>query len=206
MKNVLFYIFIMLLIVANCTSRRGKTYSSCNLQRLDTTIFKKSFLQEVHRYIKKENKFESFLICSVGFYKKDPKKEQKYKLDPRVRKIFNEVYVIRGANIPSVGEDGVALSRNYPSLYFILDKKRIFLCSSIDALCDQKRLKGKYNQIVKEKRIYRPDYYFVVFDEFDSTITINSDELYLTHNFSSIVSEPIFIDTTFVAPTVKSKR
>ena len=169
---VIFFVFLISLLSSCCNKTCQKPADSSPLDSLvlvDTTQMKSAFLSCVHRFIKQYPKDKAFVLkCGYG-----------YEDHGIITNINSDVFIIQPAyyDIFMGGERSV--DDMYPSHYFKIDNRIVFLCSRSDSFMKQEKYRKAYHQIVPDSLHVRyEDFAFILVEHKDNKATLlSSDEI-----------------------------
>uniref|UniRef100_A0AB33IUD0 Uncharacterized protein n=1 Tax=Prevotella sp. GTC17253 TaxID=3236793 RepID=A0AB33IUD0_9BACT len=114
--------------------------------------------------------------------------------------------MIERATPYSIGKGEFVFSRNYPSQFFMIGDKTIFISSGQDVLQNQKLLKEVYHKLIKEDFLNSQKYYMLVFDAIDSVETVQEKQVYLSPEFDLIHGTHKTEDVDFIPPQIERDK
>lgn len=148
MKDYKYILIVFFVILLGCNNRQSNERNIIGLQKMDTLTIKKSVLRYVNSYIAKHPETDFYILKSMQWYKDNRIDENNEGVG--IRSVFNEIYEVACANSFSFAKGEFVLSRNYPSQYFVMGDKVVFVSSDVDALYNQKKLREEYIRLVKQ--------------------------------------------------------
>ena len=168
---------------------------------MDTLTIKKSVLRYVNSYIAKHPETDFYILKSMQWYKDNRIDENNEGVG--IRSVFNEIYEVACANSFSFDKGEFVLSRNYPSQYFVMGDKVVFVSSDVDALYNQKKLREEYIRLVKQD-VESSKEFFLVSDLKDTTQSLSQTEVYSSKKIKQISSMvKIVSQTKYQAPVLQ---
>ena len=141
-------------------------------QLVDTTHFKKSVLKGLHEYLNRHTEAKAIVLVPSLLYLKE-NAGKTISRDNGCRRIYNEVYFLRKADASCFGEGEFSLSRNYPTHYFKIGDKLVFLSNESDGLANQNMFRKSFEKLVDNDRgAFGETENMLVYDLKDSVIFI----------------------------------
>ena len=172
---ILLFVFLLTLLSSCCTKTCQKTTESNALDSLvlvDTTEMKSAFLGCIHRFIKQYPKDSTFILkCGYGYEDRGIFTNGVY--------INSDVFLIYPAYYDAFMDGGWTVDDMYPSHYFKIDNRIVFLCSRSDSFMKQEKYRKAYHQIVSDRlRKHYEDLAFILVEHKDNKATLlSSDEI-----------------------------
>ena len=172
---ILLFVFLLTLLSSCCTKTCQKTTESNALDSLvlvDTTEMKSAFLGCIHRFIKQYPKDSTFILkCGYGYEDRGIFTNGVY--------INSDVFLIYPAYYDAFMDGGWTVDDMYPSHYFKVDNRIVFLCSRSDSFMKQEKYRKAYHQIVSDRlRKHYEDLTFILVKHKDNKATLlSSDEI-----------------------------
>ena len=172
---ILLFVFLLTLLSSCCTKTCQKTTESNALDSLvlvDTTEMKSAFLGCIHRFIKQYPKDSTFILkCGYGYEDRGIFTDGVY--------INSDVFLIYPAYYDAFMDGGWTVDDMYPSHYFKIDNRIVFLCSRSDSFMKQEKYRKAYHQIVSDRlRKHYEDLAFILVEHKDNKATLlSSDEI-----------------------------
>ena len=174
-QTALFLVFLLTLLSSCCNKTCQKTTESNALDSLilvDTTEMKSAFLGCIHRFIKQYPKDSTFILkCGYGYEDRGIFTNGVY--------INSDVFLIYPAYYDAFMDGGWTVDDMYPSHYFKVDNRIVFLCSRSDSFMKQEKYRKAYHQIVSDRlRKHYEDLTFILVKHKDNKATLlSSDEI-----------------------------
>ena len=174
---ILLFVFLLTLLSSCCTKTCQKSTDNNPLDSLvlvDTTEMKSAFLGCIHRFIKQYPKDSTFILkCGYGYEDED------HDIITNGVYINNDVFVIQPAYYDMFMGGEWSIDDMYPSHYFKIDNRIVFLCSRSDSFMKQEKYQKAYNQIVSDSlREHYEDFAFILVEHKDNKATLlSSDEM-----------------------------
>ena len=158
-QTALFFVFLLTLLSSCCNKTCQKSTDNNPLDSLvlvDTTEMKSAFLGCIHRFIKQYPKDSTFILkCGYGYEDED------HDIITNGVYINNDVFVIQPAYYDLFTGGEWSVDDMYPSHYFKVDNRIVFLCSRSDSFMKQEKYRKAYHQIVSDSlRIHYEDLAF----------------------------------------------
>ena len=201
MKDYKYILIVFFVILLGCNNRQSNERNIIGLQKMDTLTIKKSVLRYVNSYIAKHPETDFYILKSMQWYKDNRIDENNEGVG--IRSVFNEIYEVACANSFSFDKGEFVLSRNYPSQYFVMGDKVVFVSSDVDALYNQKKLREEYIRLVKQDVESSKDF-FLVSDLKDTTQSLSQTEVYSSKKIKQISSMvKIVSQTKYQAPVLQ---
>ncbi|WP_455079295.1 hypothetical protein [Prevotella melaninogenica] len=174
-QTALFFVFLLTLLSSCCTKTCQKTTESNALDSLvlvDTTEMKSAFLGCIHRFIKQYPKYSTFILkCGYGYEDRGIFTNGVY--------INSDVFLIYPAYYDAFMGGEWSVDDMYPSHYFKIDNRIVFLCSRSDSFMKQEKYRKAYHQILSDRlRVNDEDLAFILVEHKDNKATLlSSDEI-----------------------------
>ena len=133
---------------------------------------KSAFLGCIHRFIKQYPKDSTFILkCGYGYEDRGIFTNGVY--------INSDVFVIYPAYYDAFMGGEWSVDDMYPSHYFKIDNRIVFLCSRSDSFMKQEKYRKAYHQIVSDRlRVRYDDLAFILVEHKDNKATLlSSDEM-----------------------------
>lgn len=201
MKDYKYILIVFVVILLGCNNRQSNERNIIGLQKMDTLTIKKSVLRYVNSYIAKHPETDFYILKSMQWYKDNRIDENNEGIG--IRSVFNEIYEVACANSFSFDKGEFVLSRNYPSQYFVMGDKVVFVSSDVDALYNQKKLREEYIRLVKQD-VESSKEFFLVSDLKDTTQSLSQTEVYSSKKIKQISSMvKIVSQTKYQAPVLQ---
>lgn len=201
MKDYKYILIVFFVILLGCNNRQSNERNIIGLQKMDTLTIKKSVLRYVNSYIAKHPETDFYILKSMQWYKDNRIDENNEGVG--IRSVFNEIYEVACANSFSFDKGEFVLSRNYPSQYFVMGDKVVFVSSDVDALYNQKKLREEYIRLVKQD-VESSKEFFLVSDLKDTTQSLSQTEVYSSKKIKQISSMvKIVSQTKYQAPVLQ---
>ena len=172
---VIFFVFLLSLLSSCCNKTCQKPADSSPLDSLvlvDTTQMKSAFLNCVHRFIMQYPKDKAFILkCGYGY--------EDHGITTNGVYINSDVFMIQPAYYDIFMGGEWSVDDMYPSHYFKIDNRIVFLCSRSDSFMKQEKYRKAYHQIVSDKlRVHYEDLAFILVEHKDNKATLlSSDEI-----------------------------
>ena len=176
-QTALFFVFLLTLLSSCCNKTCQKTTDNNPLDSLvlvDTTEMKSAFLGCIHRFIKQYPKDSTFILkCGYGYEDED------HDIITNGVYINSDVFLIYPAYYDAFMDGGWTVDDMYPSHYFKIDNRIVFLCSRSDSFMKQEKYRKAYHQIVSDRlRKHYEDLAFILVEHKDNKATLlSSDEI-----------------------------
>ena len=174
-QTALFFVFFLTLLSSCCNKTCQKSTDNNPLDSLvlvDTTEMKSAFLGCIHRFIKQYPKDSTFILrCGYGYEDHGVYTNGVY--------INSDVFIIHPAYYDAFMGGEWSVDDIYPSHYFKVDNRIIFLCSRSDSFKKQEKYKKAYLQVVPHNTYVRyDDLAFILVEHKDNKATLlSSDEI-----------------------------
>lgn len=170
---ILLFVFLLTLLSSSCTKTCQKTTESNALDSLvlvDTTEMKSAFLGCIHRFIKQYPKYSTFILkCGYGYEDRGIFTNGVY--------INSDVFLIYPAYYDAFMGGEWSVDDMYPSHYFKVDNRIVFLCSRSDSFMKQEKYRKAYHQILSDRlRVNYEDLAFILVEHKDNKATLLSSE------------------------------
>ncbi|WP_455063319.1 hypothetical protein [Prevotella fusca] len=172
---VIFFVFLLSLLSSCCNKTCQKPADSSPLDSLvlvDTTQMKSTFLSCVHRFIMQYPKDKAFILkCGYGY--------EDHGITTNGVYINSDVFMIQPAYYDIFMGGEWSVDDMYPSHYFKIDNRIVFLCSRSDSFMKQEKYRKAYHQIVSDRlRVHYEDFAFILVEHKDNKATLlSSDEI-----------------------------
>ena len=172
---ILLFVFLLTLLSSCCNKTCHKSTDNNLLDSLvlvDTTQIKSAFLDCVHSFIKQYPKDSTFILkCGYGYEDRGIFTNGVY--------INSDVFLIYPAYYDAFMDGGWTVDDMYPSHYFKIDNRIVFLCSRSDSFMKQEKYRKAYHQIVSDSlRVRYDDFAFILVEHKDNKATLlSSDEI-----------------------------
>ena len=143
-----------------------------SLVLVDTTQMKNALLSCIHDFVKQYPKDSTFIL-KAGYGYED------HGVISNGVYINNDIFVIQPAYNDAFMGGEWSIEDMYPSHYFKVDNRIVFLCSRSDSFMKQEKYKKAYHQIVPDSVHERyDDYAFILVEHNDDKATLlSSDEI-----------------------------
>lgn len=174
-QTALFFVFLLTLLSSCCNKTCQKSTDNNPLDSLvlvDTTEMKSAFLECIHRFIKQYPKYSTFILkCGYGYEDRGIFTNGVY--------INSDVFLIYPAYYDAFMGGEWSVDDMYPSHYFKIDNRIVFLCSRSDSFKKQEKYKKAYLQVVPHNTYVRyDDLAFILVEHKDNKATLlSSDEI-----------------------------
>ena len=174
-QTALFFVFLLTLLSSCCNKTCQKSTDNNPLDSLvlvDTTEMKSAFLGCIHRFIKQYPKDSTFILrCGYGYEDHGVYTNGVY--------INSDVFLIYPAYHDAFMGGEWSVDDMYPSHYFKVDNRIVFLCSRSDSFMKQEKYRKAYHQILSDKlRKHYEDLDFILVEHKDNKATLlSSDEI-----------------------------
>ena len=174
-QTTLFFVFLLTLLSSCCNKTCQKLTDNNPLDSLvlvDTTQIKSAFLDCVHSFIKQYPNDKAFVLkCGYGYEDHGVYTNGVY--------INSDVFLIYPAYYDAFMDGGWTVDDMYPSHYFKIDNRIVFLCSRSDSFMKQEKYRKAYHQIVSDRlRKHYEDLAFILVEHKDNKATLlSSDEI-----------------------------
>ena len=174
-RFILLFVFLLTLLSSCCNKTCQKSTDNNPLDSLDlvdTTEMKSAFLGCIHRFIKQYPKDSTFILkCGYGYEDRGIFTNGVY--------INSDVFLIYPAYYDAFMDGGWTVDDMYPSHYFKIDNRIVFLCSRSDSFMKQEKYRKAYHQIVSDRlRKHYEDLDFILVEHKDNKATLlSSDEI-----------------------------
>ena len=176
MKRFILLFFFLLTLLSSCCNKTCQKSTDNNpldsLDLVDTTEMKSAFLGCIHRFIKQYPKDSTFILkCGYGYEDRGIFTNGVY--------INSDVFLIYPAYYDAFMDGGWTVDDMYPSHYFKIDNRIVFLCSRSDSFMKQEKYRKAYHQIVSDRlRKHYEDLAFILVEHKDNKATLlSSDEI-----------------------------
>ncbi|ETS99588.1 putative lipoprotein [Prevotella sp. ICM33] len=168
---ILLFVFLLTLLSSCCNKTCQKLTDNNPLDSLvlvDTTEMKSAFLGCIHRFIKQYPKDSTFILkCGYGYEDRGIFTNGVY--------INSDVFLIYPAYYDAFMDGGWTVDDMYPSHYFKIDNRIVFLCSRSDSFMKQEKYRKAYHQIVSDRlRKHYEDLAFILVEHKDNKATLLS--------------------------------
>ena len=174
-QTTLFFVFLLTLLSSCCNKTCQKLTDNNPLDSLvlvDTTQIKSAFLDCVHSFIKQYPNDKAFVL-KFGYGYED------HGVYTNGVYINSDVFLIYPAYYDAFMDGGWTVDDMYPSHYFKIDNRIVFLCSRSDSFMKQEKYRKAYHQIVSDRlRKHYEDLAFILVEHKDNKATLlSSDEI-----------------------------
>lgn len=176
MKRFILLFFFLLTLLSSCCNKTCQKSTDNNpldsLDLVDTTEMKSAFWGCIHRFIKQYPKDSTFILkCGYGYEDRGIFTNGVY--------INSDVFLIYPAYYDAFMDGGWTVDDMYPSHYFKIDNRIVFLCSRSDSFMKQEKYRKAYHQIVSDRlRKHYEDLAFILVEHKDNKATLlSSDEI-----------------------------
>ena len=176
MKRFILLFFFLLTLLSSCCNKTCQKSTDNNpldsLDLVDTTEMKSAFLGCIHRFIKQYPKDSTFILkCGYGYEDRGIFTNGVY--------INSDVFLIYPAYYDAFMGGEWSVDDMYPSHYFKIDNRIVFLCSRSDSFMKQEKYRKVYHQILSDRlRVNYEDLAFILVEHKDNKATLlSSDEI-----------------------------
>jgi hypothetical protein len=163
-------------MLSSCCNKTSSKLTENNpldsLVLVDTVQMKTAFLSCIHDFVKQYPKDSTFIL-KAGYGYED------HGVISNGVYINNDIFVIQPAYNDAFMGGEWSIEDMYPSHYFKVDNRIVFLCSRSDSFMRQEKYKKAYHQIVPDSLHERyDDYAFILIEHNDNKATLlSSDEI-----------------------------
>ena len=174
-QTALLFVFFLTLLSSCCNKTCQKPADSNPLDSLvlvDTTQMKSAFLSCVHRFIMQYPKDKAFILkCGYGY--------EDHGITTNGVNINSDVFMIQPAYYDIFMGGEWSVDDMYPSHYFRIDDRIVFLCSRADSFTKQEKCRKAYHQIVPDSlRVRYDDLAFILVEhKGNKAVLQSSDEI-----------------------------
>ena len=180
MKQTVTLLVFLLTVLSSCCNKTSSKLTENNpldsLVLVDTVQMKTAFLNCINQFING--------VISNGVY------------------INNDIFVIQPAYNDAFMGGEWSIEDMYPSHYFKVDNRIVFLCSRSDSFMRQEKYKKAYHQIVPDGLHDRyDDYAFILIEHNDNKATLLSSDEIRKRTISPI--SPFRKRIKFIPPKIK---
>ena len=152
-QTALLFVFFLTLLSSCCNKTCQKPADSNPLDSLvlvDTTQMKSAFLDCIHRFIKQHPRDNAFILESGYGY-------EDHGVITNGVYINNDIFIIYPAYHDAFMGGEWSVDDMYPSHYFRIDDRIVFICSRADSFTKQEKCRKAYHQIVPDSLRVRYD-------------------------------------------------
>ncbi len=174
-QTALLFVFFLTLLSSCCNKTCQKPADSNPLDGLvlvDTTQMKSAFLGCIHRFIKQHPRDNAFILESGYGY-------EDHGVITNGVYINNDVFIIHPAYHDAFMGGEWSVDDMYPSHYFRIDDRIVFLCSRADSFTKQEKCRKAYHQIVPDSlRVRYDDLAFILVEhKGNKAVLLSGDEI-----------------------------
>ena len=174
-QTALLFVFFLTLLSSCCNKTCQKPADSNPLDGLvlvDTTQMKSAFLGCIHRFIKQHPRDNAFILESGYGY-------EDHGVITNGVDINNDVFIIYPAYHDAFMGGEWSVDDMYPSHYYKIDDRIVFLCSRADSFTKQEKCRKAYHQIVPDSlRVRYDDLAFILVEHKGNKANLlSSDEI-----------------------------
>ena len=174
-QTALLFVFFLTLLSSCCNKTCQKPADSNPLDSLvlvDTTQMKSAFLDCIHRFIKQHPRDNAFILESGYGY-------EDHGVITNGVDINNDIFIIHPAYHDAFMGGEWSVDDMYPSHYFRIDDRIVFLCSRADSFTKQEKCRKAYHQIVPDSlRVRYDDLGFILVEhKGNKAVLQSSDEI-----------------------------
>ena len=174
-QTALLFVFFLTLLSSCCNKTCQKPADSNPLDGLvlvDTTQMKSAFLGCIHRFIKQHPRDNAFILESGYGY-------EDHGVITNGVDINNDVFIIHPAYHDAFMGGEWSVDDMYPSHYFKIDDRIVFLCSRADSFTKQEKCRKAYHQIVPDSlRVRYDDLAFILVEhKGNKAVLLSGDEI-----------------------------
>lgn len=174
-QTALLFVFFLTLLSSCCNKTCQKPADSNPLDSLvlvDTTQMKSAFLDCIHRFIKQHPRDNAFILESGYGY-------EDHGVITNGVDINNDIFIIHPAYHDAFMGGEWSVDDMYPSHYFRIDDRIVFLCSRADSFTKQEKCRKAYHQIVPDSlRVRYDDLAFILVEhKGNKAVLQSSDEI-----------------------------
>lgn len=174
-QTALLFVFFLTLLSSCCNKTCQKPADSNPLDGLvlvDTTQMKSAFLGCIHRFIKQHPRDNVFILESGYGY-------EDHGVITNGVDINNDVFIIHPAYHDAFMGGEWSVDDMYPSHYFRIDDRIVFLCSRADSFTKQEKCRKAYHQIVPDSlRVRYDDLAFILVEhKGNKAVLLSGDEI-----------------------------
>ena len=174
-QTALLFVFFLTLLSSCCNKTCQKPADSNPLDGLvlvDTTQMKSAFLGCIHRFIKQHPRDNAFILESGYGY-------EDHGVITNGVDINNDVFIIHPAYHDAFMGGEWSVDDMYPSHYFRIDDRIVFLCSRADSFTKQEKCRKAYHQIVPDSlRVRYDDLAFILVEhKGNKAVLLSGDEI-----------------------------
>ena len=174
-QTALLFVFFLTLLSSCCNKTCQKPADSNPLDGLvlvDTTQMKSAFLDCIHRFIKQHPRDNAFILESGYGY-------EDHGVITNGVDINNDIFIIYPAYHDAFMGGEWSVDDMYPSRYFRIDDRIVFLCSRADSFTKQEKCRKAYHQIVPDSlRVRYDDLAFILVEhKGNKAVLQSSDEI-----------------------------
>ena len=174
-QTALLFVFFLTLLSSCCNKTCQKPADSNPLDGLvlvDTTQMKSAFLGCIHRFIKQHPRDNAFILESGYGY-------EDHGVITNGVDINNDIFIIYPAYHDAFMGGEWSVDDMYPSHYFRIDDRIVFLCSRADSFTKQEKCRKAYHQIVPDSlRVRYDDLAFILVEhKGNKAVLLSGDEI-----------------------------
>ena len=174
-QTALLFVFFLTLLSYCCNKTCQKPADSNPLDGLvlvDTTQMKSAFLGCIHRFIKQHPRDNAFILESGYGY-------EDHGVITNGVDINNDVFIIHPAYHDAFMGGEWSVDDMYPSHYFRIDDRIVFLCSRADSFTKQEKCRKAYPQIGPDSlRVRYDDLAFILVEhKGNKAVLLSGDEI-----------------------------
>ena len=174
-QTALLFVFFLTLLSSCCNKTCQKPADSNPLDGLvlvDTTQMKSAFLGCIHRFIKQHPRDNAFILESGYGY-------EDHGVITNGVDINNDVFIIYPAYHDAFMGGEWSVDDMYPSHYFRIDDRIVFLCSRADSFTKQEKCRKAHHQIVPDSlRVRYDDLAFILVEhKGNKAVLLSGDEI-----------------------------
>ena len=172
-QTALLFVFFLTLLSSCCNKTCQKPADSNPLDGLvlvDTTQMKSAFLGCIHRFIKQHPRDNAFILESGYGY-------EDHGVITNGVDINNDIFIIYPAYHDAFMGGEWSVDDMYPSHYFRIDDRIVFLCSRADSFTKQEKCRKAYHQIVPDSlRVRYDDLAFILVEHKGNKVALLSGD------------------------------
>ena len=200
-QTALLFVFFLTLLSSCCNKTCQKPADSNPLDSLvlvDTTQMKSAFLDCIHRFIKQHPRDNAFILESGYGY-------EDHGVITNGVDINNDVFIIHPAYHDAFMGGEWSVDDMYPSHYFRIDDRIVFLCSRADSFTKQEKCRKAYHQIVPDSlRVRYDDLAFILVEHKGNKANLLSSDEIRKRKISSVSAFREAVK--FIAPKVTEEQ
>ena len=184
MKQTVTLLVFLLTMLSSCCNKTSSKLTENNpldsLVLVDTVQMKTSFLNCIHQFVKQYPKDSTFIL-KAGYGYED------HGVISNGVNINNDIFVIQPAYNDAFMGGEWSIDDMYPSHYFKVANRIVFLCSRSDSFMRQEKYKKAYHQIVPDSlQVRYDDYAFILIEHNDDKATLLSSDKIRKRTISAI--------------------